>query len=83
MSTERRGRVRKLTPSLLLRQRDGDAQLAHRKPLRPKRKDGTSLVPVLVEGCQKELSHPAQCVASALSRFGRARGQLLGTSIPN
>ena len=83
MSTERRGRVRKLTPSLLLRQRDGDAQLAHRKPLRPKKKDGTSLVPGLVGGRQKELSHPARCVASALSRFARTRRQLLGTSIPN
>lgn len=83
MFTKRRGCVRKLTPSLLLRQRDGDAQLAHRKPLRTKRKDGTSLDPVLMGGRQKELSRPAQCAASALSRFERARGQLLGTSIPN
>ena len=83
MFTKRRGWVRKHMPSLLLRQRDGDVQLARRNPLRPKRKDGTSLVPVLVGGRQNELSHPARCVASALPRFERTRGQLLGTSRPN
>ena len=71
------------TPVPLAAENENSEQPSHRKPLRPKKKDGTSLVPGLVGGRQKELSHPARCVASALSRFARTRRQLLGTSIPN